>query len=37
MRMSLRSPSSIFSVEKVKDAIFGQFWLIMGEPKIAAY
>ena len=36
MRMSIRNPSSIFSVEKVKDAIFGQTWLIIGKPKVFA-
>ncbi|KAL9611000.1 MAG: hypothetical protein Q9204_009048 [Flavoplaca sp. TL-2023a] len=30
IRIASRSPSDVFSVSKVKDAVFGQFWQRMG-------
>jgi hypothetical protein len=31
IRIVLQSPSDLFSVSKVKDAVFAQFWLRMGK------
>lgn len=34
LRIVIRSPSDLFSIAKLKDAIFGEFWLNMGMSRI---
>ena len=35
LRLLFHAPGDILKLEKLKDAVFGQFWLIIGKSEMA--